>query len=822
MGKGDLIKKIIELNQIKDLNSVQKEAIKKGVLEGKNLVISSPTSSGKTLVAEIAGLNVFLTQKRKMVYLCPLVALAREKYNDFKKKYEKLGIKVALSIGDYDSSDPWLQNYNWIIASLDYDQPILIKISGEVKNLPIGELWDFFSKKKIEKDNKEGYEILDISSFNVKGVVFDPKDYKLKFKKVEKIIRHRVSDPLFEITLQTGRKIKVTLSHSLFVLENLKIKSKPTTEIKEGDYILIPKNLPHSQGTKKNFDLLSEFIKLGIFKNIYVKNLPLRLFKLRKLKKLPLPSYCLKNWKKRKHLPLKVINELKLMKFIPDTAVFGYVGCRSDVPIKIKITPELMRILGYYLAEGSLDLGRYKISFVFNLREKRYVEDLYQCFLKVFNFRPVLTFKKNVIYLEASNKISYSVFERILKVSKGAKNKEIPTLVFNTDKYLKLHFLKAAFRGDGNLNPTAFNYTTSSQKLTSDLLYLLLQMGVVGSVYERKKEQISYIKGRKIRTSGNFQIFINAKKSKEKLKELLRDVPENLVARGFTQPRIEMIPSEQIIPIFEEFWGSRKIKKFIHFGKRLSLYRFRKWALAPGRKIKIEILKFLNSKGKLKCSEIVSFLNKSWGDVNEKLKFLLESELIEREGNLGHYFYSISKKGKELLKNINQIENLFFSDFAFAKVKGIKKIKSKNNYVFDVSVPGYENFVGGIGGVICHNSNEKMDSLIRHGAPWINQIGLIVADEIHLLNDFSRGPTLEILLTLLRELAPQSQILALSATIKNVEELAKWLNAYPLKSDFRPVPLYQGIFLGNKIKVFKTTTLPPPSRPKGGPLIYFL
>lgn len=117
MIKSDLIKKIIELNKVKDLNPVQKEAIEKGILERKSLVVASPTSSGKTLIAEMAGLNTVLNQRKKVIYLCPLVALAREKYEDFRKKYGGLGIKIALSIGNYDSADPFLERYSFIIAS---------------------------------------------------------------------------------------------------------------------------------------------------------------------------------------------------------------------------------------------------------------------------------------------------------------------------------------------------------------------------------------------------------------------------------------------------------------------------------------------------------------------------------------------------------------------------------------------------------------------------------------------------------------------------------------------------------------------------------
>ena len=102
--------------------------------------------------------------------------------------------------------------------------------------------------------------------------------------------------------------------------------------------------------------------------------------------------------------------------------------------------------------------------------------------------------------------------------------------------------------------------------------------------------------------------------------------------------------------------------------------------------------------------------------------------------------------------------------------------------------------------IIC--TTEKLDSLIRHGANWLNEIGLVIVDEVHLINDPSRGPTLEILLTMLREINPRTHIFALSATIKNAEELAKWLNAALMLSDFRPVKLYEGVAFNSKIQFY--------------------
>lgn len=104
--------------ELKELRPCQVKSIKAGVLEGKNLLVCSPTASGKTLVAELAGLKTILENKRKVVYIVPLKALANEKFKDFKRRYGHL-IRIALSIGDFDSSDPFLIDYDLIICSVE-------------------------------------------------------------------------------------------------------------------------------------------------------------------------------------------------------------------------------------------------------------------------------------------------------------------------------------------------------------------------------------------------------------------------------------------------------------------------------------------------------------------------------------------------------------------------------------------------------------------------------------------------------------------------------------------------------------------------------
>jgi helicase len=91
-------------------------------------------------------------------------------------------------------------------------------------------------------------------------------------------------------------------------------------------------------------------------------------------------------------------------------------------------------------------------------------------------------------------------------------------------------------------------------------------------------------------------------------------------------------------------------------------------------------------------------------------------------------------------------------------------------------------------------TNEKMDSVIRHGAEWIADVGLFVTDEVHLLGDKERGPTLEMILTKIRKMYPQSQILALSATVANSEDIAKWLGCELIQSNWRPTRLVEGVY----------------------------
>lgn len=91
--------KSILLEKSDHLLPVQSLSVEKGLLDGKPQLVTSVTATGKTLIGEMAGIENILRGKGKMLYLVPLVALANQKYDQFTKRYGKIGLKTSIRVG---------------------------------------------------------------------------------------------------------------------------------------------------------------------------------------------------------------------------------------------------------------------------------------------------------------------------------------------------------------------------------------------------------------------------------------------------------------------------------------------------------------------------------------------------------------------------------------------------------------------------------------------------------------------------------------------------------------------------------------------------
>ncbi len=167
--------------------------------------------------------------------------------------------------------------------------------------------------------------------------------------------------------------------------------------------------------------------------------------------------------------------------------------------------------------------------------------------------------------------------------------------------------------------------------------------------------------------------------------------------------------------------------------------------------------------------------------------YLAIAQRLKQEGGKAFYIVPLRALAREKYEDLKAFEKL-----------GLKiGISTGDLDESDVRLSKYDV-------IVC--TSEKADSLLRHGLHWLDKIKVLVIDEIHLIHDPTRGPTLEVIIAQIKALNPHTQLIALSATIKNAVELADWLGGKLIQSDWRPVILKEGVFFHNTIKYNDNST----------------
>jgi len=146
------LKNILKDLKISNLLPIQALSVENGLLsERRNQLIMAPTSGGKTLVGELAGVSKILSNRRaKMLYLVPIVALANLRTEEFKEKYKSLKLNIVKKIGEslfeksIDSDQKDLTNADIIIATYEAIDFILRsgkkEILGNISTIIIDEI----------------------------------------------------------------------------------------------------------------------------------------------------------------------------------------------------------------------------------------------------------------------------------------------------------------------------------------------------------------------------------------------------------------------------------------------------------------------------------------------------------------------------------------------------------------------------------------------------------------------------------------------------------------------------------------------------------
>ncbi len=214
-------------------------------------------------------------------------------------------------------------------------------------------------------------------------------------------------------------------------------------------------------------------------------------------------------------------------------------------------------------------------------------------------------------------------------------------------------------------------------------------------------------------------------------------------------------------------------------------------------------------------SDVVSMLRDEWGVEN---LFPPQSEALPHALSGQNLMLTIpTASGKSLVAYLTLIHRLKnelegsrgiyivpLKALASEKATELKQLASKVGLKVGIAIGDRDGETGMVDEsdiLVC--TSEKLDSLLRTRSELMDGVGIVVSDEFHLLHDSNRGPTLEVLLSRIRHRRPDAQIIALSATVGNAPEMAEWLDAKLVVSDWRPVTLRYGTVNGLEGKIHR-------------------
>ncbi|MHA1262690.1 MAG: LAGLIDADG family homing endonuclease [Candidatus Freyarchaeota archaeon] len=196
--------------------------------------------------------------------------------------------------------------------------------------------------------------------------------------------------------------------------------------------------------------------------------------------------------------------KLKVSDYVPEVVISDQIaflkgGCQGKgkttlwphpnthhIKNEVPLTPDFLRLCGYFIAEGSAR-SSHQVRLSFNINEKEYITDVTNIAKNIFKVDATLkeVKKQNTTIVSINSKIISELFFKLF--GKGARNKRIPKLFMILPVVLQRELIKGLWRGDGSVSIDAhgyvtYRYTTASRNLATQIVLILLRMGVVPQI----------------------------------------------------------------------------------------------------------------------------------------------------------------------------------------------------------------------------------------------------------------------------------------------------------------------------------------------------
>ncbi len=408
---------------------------------------------------------------------------------------------------------------------------------------------------KIEEfKNKEGARVLSHAGRWMPVVRFYERHY---------------SDKIVKIKACKLPPIKATKNHKFHVLRNGIRMKIPAEEIQHDDYLAVqlPVTVP------VNFIDIKQIIGEKAFVYEYSRKVPYENIKIALQlhnEGLSTRQIAAKTGLSKSFVHVVVNNNFEEKKKIENRLEEenGQIGFRlsKSIPSKIPVTKELMRLFGYYLAEGSVSKhnnrpNSYQVSWTFSENEHAYIEDVKSLIKKTLGLGAFVVNQGNVTRVCVSNAPFAMLIERLF--GSGSENKFISDFIMSLEPEFLEELLKGWMLGDGGIvrynGKKMIKVSTVSPSLAYQFFIIAQKLGLSPSL-QKNSTGSSIINGREVRSCGyNYHLNFKSKKDINKLLNSIFGIEqlEFGTVRSAIEIRDEMavyFPVESVE--FEDFSGT--------------------------------------------------------------------------------------------------------------------------------------------------------------------------------------------------------------------------------------------------------------------------
>jgi predicted metal-dependent RNase len=512
-----------------------------------------------------------------------------------------------------------------IVYSVDWSTPItVIDPNGQVRIARIGELIDgLMSGRGTTRSFVERLPNLD----GWRTFAFDPTTFDVKAVPIKSFLRHPISEDLFEVRTSSGRKVRVTGSHSVFIAKNGRIAPAKMRELRTGDYLVGVAVVP-AFDFGKPFVILDE-TEFRVFVNDRTR--------LRQLleqhnetvrREFPGREREIMRWIRehyqrgsyRSQIAKKYhVKPSRLRSVFLELGIKDSPRLKANLPQRFEITPEFARFLGYFASEGSTQGNTVVIT--------NYSEEVRADCLSA--IQPIFDCKFSQDEREIRfHSRSLKKLIALLGAMGTAHTERVPPIILSGPETTVCEFVKGYFVGDGTLRirskGCSISASSKNELLLQDVAFLLLRIGIPVTFEHNRTNRMHTIA---VYGAALLERFLEKVKIDEWSRALIAVNPKRRKSAFWDRtPLAALTPELQ----------ARIVK---------TAYRYAK------------------SIGKGHLESLLQF-----GD--------------ENDASIAH------------------------APFIYDEVKSIRKVKPAQPFVYDLSVEGYENFLGGFGFLFLHNTGD--------------------------------------------------------------------------------------------------------------------